>query len=157
MIILSSRYSFQIPIAQLTGRIDVPEKEHWRLLAFALAAIVAVRITVKLWARSIDPSYDFVDLTGETIFDLCVLPPLFEEPIFRGIVLTAVCVLFRDRVVPIFLFSSVIFSAMHDVSYAPQQVGTFCLNLITSVVALRTRSLSASILLHATFNAFGFV
>lgn len=88
-----------------------------------------------------------------SVLSTAVFAPLSEELVFRGLLISRL-----RRGLPTLLAAlipSLIFGLIHGqilwICYA------FLLGLCLSFVCLRTRSTSASVLLHAAFNASGFV
>ncbi len=156
VILSATKFRLAIPVQEMVGRLQPPARANLRFVALALIAVLIVRLLVKLWIRSIDPDYDYERLTVGTFLDECVLAPLSEEAVFRGILLTALCGIFRKKLALIVVFSSLIFSAVHNVHFPPQQLGTFLFGAITCLVSLQARSLTTCIFLHAVSNSFIF-
>lgn len=81
---------------------------------------------------------------------VAILAPIFEEILFRGIILKA---MLNKGVSPkkAIVFSSLIFGAVHG--YPWQFLGAFLLGLVLGLVYWKTKSLLMSMLLHS-FNNF---
>lgn len=85
-----------------------------------------------------------------TIVSVCVLAPILEEMLFRGIILRSFLLQYtRKRA---FIYSSLVFGAAHLNIY--QFTAAFLVGLVLAWVYERTRSLWPCILLHAAGNSF---
>lgn len=84
---------------------------------------------------------------------LVVMAPLFEEVIFRGVLLESLRV--RYGVVAAWILSSVLFGVVH--LHPTVAVNAFFMGLILGFVYLATESLWASIFLHAVNNGISYV
>lgn len=87
------------------------------------------------------------------IFSTMIVAPIVEEMIFRGLMLSRL-----RKAMPVgwaIAIASLLFGLAHGqilwIAY------TFVLGIILSLVVIKTESLTASILLHMTFNIFGTV
>ncbi len=83
------------------------------------------------------------------LIPVCVLIPVAEECLFRGVFLEA---LPRVYAVPI---SALLFAVAHGINL--YCFGLFFFGLVLGLVALRTRSLLPCFLLHGLFNALSLV
>lgn len=84
--------------------------------------------------------------------NLVCITPLFEELLFRGIVLDSF--LHRYSCFKAILLSVLFFSFLH---YGPQIASALILGLSTGILYYYTRSILPGITLHALNNLFGFV
>lgn len=90
-------------------------------------------------------------LTAVALISTVLVAPIVEEILFRGIILSRL----RKAmpVAPAILLSSLVFGLMHGqilwIAYAA------FLGIILALVAVRTKSILATILLHVTFNLAG--
>lgn len=130
------------------------------LLGIGLAAVVTFVLGMlpeeMLEAYAEESQYITGSDTGITltvILSNMIIAPVVEELIFRGLILSRL-----KRAVPVVwavVISSAIFGLAHGqiiwMAYA------FVLGVVLSVVAIRTESVAAAILLHAVFNVFGTV
>lgn len=116
-----------------------------------------------------------------TVFGI-FLAPLFEEILFRGFLLPAVAIAYdwlclprtdaaraawqssnalsRPALIFAAIFTSVLFALLHGQQTAftwPILALLFCVSLVLTTVRLRLRSVAASTLVHATYNATVFL
>ena len=116
-----------------------------------------------------------------TVFGI-FLAPLFEEVLFRGFLLQAVAIAYDWLCLPrteaaratwqssnalsqpalLFsaIFTSVLFALLHGQQTAftwPILALLFCVSLVLTMVRIRLRSVAASTLVHATYNATVFI
>ena len=91
---------------------------------------------------------------GLLIVPVCLLYPLFEEIVFRGIFLDGLQAQFRSAWPPL-LVSSGVFALLHLTSVADIRpiLDLFALALALAWLTLRTRSLLPAFLLHAAYNS----
>lgn len=121
-------------------------------LAFVAAAqwFEPTRHSLEQWVRE-SPSPSRFLLSGLVAV---VLAPLYEELVFRGILL-----LWLRRVVgagPAILMTSLLFAELH-VNAWPAPIPLFVLAVFLGYLSHRTASLIAPIMLHATFNGVNIV
>jgi uncharacterized protein len=99
---------------------------------------------------------DTAILTPRAFIDECVIPPLNEEPVFRGLILSCLISVFDQRKWLLIVLSAVIFAACHN--QAPQWLIAIVIQGILYAIAfLKTKSLSGCMLLHAVWNLGLFV
>jgi hypothetical protein len=98
-----------------------------------------------------DPSRAFI---VQVFISAAILAPLLEEPVFRGVLQTAVMRLFHGRRWPALVIASALFSLTHWWVVPWQNlVPLFVLGLVFGYLYERTGSLLAPVLAHAGFNA----
>ena len=95
------------------------------------------------------PDYDMLGRGGWALLSTVVCAPLFEEFLFRGVILEAVRR--RRGVVAAWLISSVCFGLAHGLP--SQMLMTGAIGLVLGYVCIRSGSLFSSILLHGLNNA----
>ena len=85
------------------------------------------------------------------IFAVIILAPIFEEILFRGIILSEI----REnlKVIPAVIIQGVTFGVYHMNMF--QGIYAGILGLILGYVCVKTRSISSSITAHITFNICG--
>jgi len=88
------------------------------------------------------------DLVG-AILTLCVVAPITEEILFRGVILNGF--LRNYRKLEALLLSSWLFAFMHLNPW--QYAGAFLLGLLLGFLFIRTQSIIPSIICHSLFNA----
>lgn len=86
------------------------------------------------------------------VISACVIAPIFEELLYRGLILSA---LKRFGNMFAIIITSFLFALAHG--NIPQAVPVFALSLVLCYVALRSRSLYPSIMIHFINNALGMV
>lgn len=136
------------------------------LLGTGLAAAVAGRLLAGAWAAGLSalgvklPGSD-LDPTrmlpsgalgiALTVLIFCVLAPIAEEIVFRGVLLSA----FRSRWGdgPAIVLSSLVFGLVHVSPFAIPPIVAFA--LVLGWLFVRTRSLWVPIAAHVAFNAIG--
>lgn len=92
-------------------------------------------------------------LSLKLFFAMVLITPLFEEFIFRGIVLEGL--LTRHSPLKAILLSSLLFSIMH---FNPFQLfNTFFLGLFTAWYYFKTRNLLSCIIIHSMYNLVNFL
>lgn len=92
-------------------------------------------------------------ITLTVVLSNMIIAPIVEEMIFRGLILSRL-----KRAVPVvwaMLISSLIFGLAHG--QIVWMVYAFVLGLVLSIVAIKTESVAAAIVLHMVFNIFGTV
>ena len=87
------------------------------------------------------------------IVTVVVMAPLFEEVIFRGVLLESTCA--RYGVVAAWLLSSAIFGIVHV--HPTVVVNAFVMGLVLAFIYLRTDSLWSAIILHAVNNGIAYL
>ena len=102
-------------------------------------------------------SFDYEGIFGKQfIFYLILLlifNPIFEELLFRGLILDRLAVLGDAAAI---ILSSVFFALPHIISQgSPQVFGTFAIGLVWSYLKLKTGKLWPCMILHALFNLYG--
>lgn len=124
-----------------------------RLLAGAWAAALGV-FGVKLPGSDLDPTKMLPSGTAGivlTVLIACVLAPVAEEIVFRGVLLSAFRLRWGDA--PAIAMSSLIFALVHVSPFAIPPI--FVFSLILGWLFVRTRSLLVPIVAHVAFNAIG--
>jgi len=135
----------------------------WLLVGIALQIAVAI-VLIPLTLLEPDQAQQVVESFEETrgsgalvlfAFTVVVLAPLSEELLFRGVLLRAL--LRRTSPGSAVLWSSAIFAAVHvlldpSVGSGLALPALMLLGLVSGDQAVRTRSLSRSMMLHAGFN-----
>lgn len=115
--------SLTIPFSALTGLIPVPQ------------------LFERMFARMLSP-----DIASITV--ICVIAPVLEEVLCRGIVLRGLLNRYRpDKAI---LFSAIFFAAIHLNPW--QGIVAFFLGLLTGWLYFKTRSVLPGIILHAAYN-----
>ncbi len=117
------------------------------LMVVVLAASVVIEPIVNLLPGEVD--YNFLGRGGWALLSTVIFAPLFEEVIFRGVILGSVRS--RSGVIAAWLISSLCFGLAHGVP--SQIVATFVIGLILGYAYLRSGSLLTSMALHAMNNA----
>lgn len=127
-----------------------------------IAIIIAYRLfydnSLALWVNQIEVN-EFIEEAFEELFTvpiiailtITVVAPIYEEIIFRGIILQGMAK--RINPAAAVIFSSLFFAIMH--LNVVQGVNTFILGSILGFVFLKTRSLYASIFGHFINNTLG--
>lgn len=150
-------YGQGVRLADLIGRLDFPGRTHPKFVALTLIAALLLRLGLKLAAQSMVHGADMRTLTAWNFFYECIIPPLNEEPMFRGLVLTSLLSIFRPRRGLPVVLAALIFCSIHSVHDPEQQIGALLLGCLLGVVFVRTRSLSNCMVLHAVWNVMIFV
>jgi len=129
----------------------------WRDVLVGIGGIAAALGTVYILATAL-PAF-FIDDTlvyrlegqglGYALFDAAVVPAIAEELAFRGVVLTALCGVFRERTAVV--VSAMLFAILHlsPISF----VHLTLLGVVLGAARLRTRSLWPCIAIHLVYNA----
>jgi len=147
----------KLPASDAIGRLSVPCRADLKFVAVAMAVAVLIRLALKFVARSIVHGTDMQTLTAWRFMYECVIPPINEEPIFRGLLLMSLLSIFQSRRILPVVLAALIFSSVHYVHDVEKQIATFMLGCLLGTVFLRTRSLSSCMLLHAVWNVMVFV
>ena len=119
-------------------------------VAIALAAAGLLGLMVPVLDRDLMRLYhDAGDSMNVALLDLCVIAPVLEETVFRGIVLGALLPLLAPR--SALWTSSLMFAALHltPLSFVHHTL----LGYLCGRARLETRSLLVPVLLHAGYNA----
>lgn len=146
-----------LPLSQTIGHLSLPGRAHRRFVACALGGTILLRVAVKLVAQHVLHGTDMRAFTAWNFTTECIIPPLSEEPVFRGLLLLSLLSIFQTRHVAAILLSAAMFSALHSVHDLEQQIAAFLLGCLLGTVFVRTRSLSFCMLLHAGWNLMIFV
>lgn len=143
-------------------------KPCWSYGGFALAAgVLAGFLDLQVWAagrssglasnvailKALVASHAWLR-AGLLFIPVCILYPLFEEIVFRGIFLGGLRGRFRSAWPPM-LVSSGVFALLHLTSVAAARpiLDLFALALALAWLTLRTGSLMPAFLLHAAYNS----
>jgi membrane protease YdiL (CAAX protease family) len=137
--------------------LGMPRIERPFDVVIGVAGVAAVLLTVYLIATLL-PQFFLSDtfdykLEGKTlsytIFHAAVVPAFAEELAFRGVVLTALCGVFRDRTAVI--VSAMLFAIIHlsPISFLHLTL----LGVLLGATRLRTRSIWPCVLIHLVYNA----
>ncbi|WP_026882865.1 CPBP family intramembrane glutamic endopeptidase [Clostridium akagii] len=122
------------------------------------ATYALVLITISQYTIKYFPSYNETQnsISGTMssvlgIVAVLILAPIFEEILFRGIILSEI----REnlRVIPAVIIQAVIFGIYHMNIF--QGIYTAVLGLILGYVCVRTMTILSSIIAHITFNVCG--
>jgi membrane protease YdiL (CAAX protease family) len=129
-----------------------PGRAAWGLLGGAAAAVVgfgyARAVTAFGWGS---PTIGMTTVLDRVALSLAIVgvAPLVEERFFRGWLLPEIEAAVGKRGFAV-LLCALAFAAVHPpISFLP----VFVLGLVTSVLAVRVRSLTACIVAHAVYNA----
>jgi membrane protease YdiL (CAAX protease family) len=146
----------RIPMHESIGYFHLPEREHWRLFIGLLAAVIIVRLAIKAESQLEIIGADTEVLTVKAFIDECVIPPLNEETMFRGLLLSCLISVFSERRWLLIVLSAVIFAACHN---APLHtlIAIMISGILYAIAFLKTKSLSGCMLLHAVWNFGVFV
>jgi membrane protease YdiL (CAAX protease family) len=119
-------------------------------LALVMLTAVSMLVAVFPMSRWEQAMFERMMTNGfATVVSTCILAPLLEEMLFRGIILRSFLNQYsRTRAL---LYSSLLFGLAHLNVY--QLVIGFTLGMIAGWLYERTRSLWPSILLHASYNS----
>lgn len=150
-----------------------PRLQHISVAAIGFVAYFGAYIVVAMLVSKFAPGinldqkqqigFDNVTTTIDLVLtgiSLVVLPPLAEETLFRGFILTGIRQ--RFRIWPAAIITSVIFAVGHLEfgSGAPllwvAAIDTFVLSMVLCYVREKTSSLWPGILIHAAKNALAF-
>jgi len=103
-------------------------------------------------------------LPGEAAFfsvkmfvDNCVIAPLNEEIVFRGIILAGLLATFPERKIESIVLSTVIFAVSHQDALSFPFFSSLLLGgLLYGVCYVRYRNVVSCLILHSAWNAMGF-
>jgi membrane protease YdiL (CAAX protease family) len=143
----------RLPLHQTIGHFRLPGRKDLRFYLLIIAAIVFCRMLMKGASEAISPGTDMASLTLRRFVDECVIPPLDEEPVFRGLIFLSLVPVFAPRRWPAVAFSAAVFASAHSARDLRAMIATPILGTLLAIAFLRTRSLSGSMLLHALWNA----
>lgn len=124
--------------------------------AAAAFAIVLDQLHVGLQGQNLDPTKVLPQGSlgmAVTIALVCVLAPIAEEVVFRGVVLSALWTRWGAGVGVV--GSAAVFAAMHVSLYAFVPIGFF--GLILAWLYVKTENLAVPIFAHALFNSVGLI
>ncbi len=150
MVVLTLCYRRLRGVRGSVANFSIRGLEPTRLLSLfvvILAASVVIEPLVGLLPG--EPDYNYLGRGGWALLSTVVFAPVFEEIIFRGVILESV----RSRrgVIAAWLISSLCFGLAHGL---PSQIcATFVIGMILGFAYLRSGSLLTSIVLHAMNNA----
>jgi len=147
----------RLRLSETIGRLDVPGRAHPKLLALMLLVAVVIRLALKLVAQSLAHGTDIRTLTAWNFAYECIIPPLNEEPVFRGLLLMSLLAIFQPRWGQAVVLAAFTFSWVHPARDLEQQIATFLLGCLLGVMFVRTRSLSSCMVVHAVWNMMVFV
>jgi membrane protease YdiL (CAAX protease family) len=140
----------RIRLRDIIGSFALPGREHLRFSLMMLGATIVLALVVQVIVEILFPgSHGFV--TPRYLLDEIVIPPLNEEPVFRGVILSSLIGVFGEKRWPPILFSAVMFALIHEISLLKLAI-TLTLGILLAVTFHRTRSLSGCMLLHALWN-----
>jgi membrane protease YdiL (CAAX protease family) len=145
--------ALRVPLHQAIGYLRLPKRKDLKFYFVVTSAIVVLRLALKAAAGLIKPGTDIALPTVERFIYECIIPPLNEEPVFRGLIILSLVSLFGRRKWPVIVLSTAIFVACHNVRQWETVIATLILGLLLGIAFIRTRSLSGSVLLHALWNA----
>lgn len=97
--------------------------------------------------------YDSIGLGGWACFNVIIAAPVLEEYLFRGVILESF--LKKYRIWLAVVISSLIFGVLHG--FTGQGFTAVIMGMLFAVIYLKTKSLFATIILHALNNAVGFL
>lgn len=127
-------------------------------LAIGLRLLVSVYFSysqgVEVLKKSIDDAATFTpELTNQTqimiaLFSIAVITPLFEEFLFRGLVMHELMTAVRPWLA--ILLQAVLFGFAHGVLF--QSLFTFIIGILLGIVYYRTQNLKTVALCHGAFN-----
>jgi membrane protease YdiL (CAAX protease family) len=147
----------RIPLRDLIGTFQLPKRKDFRFFLVSLALVVVFRMTIQIGTNWIVPGADSAVLSMQRLLDECVVAPLNEEPVFRGLVLLCLLPVFDRQRWQLLILSAVIFTACHNTNHVVNLTATTILGAILAAFFLRTKSLSGSVVLHAVWNAGIFI
>lgn len=128
------------------------------MLLWGIVCLLAVSVVIEpLLSLFPTTAYDMVQQSLGTgvwaILSTVVCAPILEEILFRGLILESV----RERlgVAWAIVLSALLFGLVHG--NLMQGINAFVIGLILGYVYVKTRSLTATIIIHAFNNAIGYV
>jgi membrane protease YdiL (CAAX protease family) len=124
-----------------------------------LALMLAVVVVLRLLAEWLHPF--FISNPGQILGD-CVVAPLNEEIVFRGVFLSILLQQMPQRPIGAILLSTLIFISVHGLLYkgafdAGHMFSLFLLGCSLGWIFFRTRSVLCCVAAHSLWNAFAFV
>lgn len=122
------------------------------LLLAGFVVILAANVVVEPLVELLPGTPDYESMLGRggwALLSTVICAPLFEEFLFRGVILESVRL--RRGVTAAWLISSLCFGLAHGLP--SQMVATGVVGLVLGYVCIRSRSLFSGILLHALNNA----
>jgi membrane protease YdiL (CAAX protease family) len=121
--------------------------KQWRYAAFALLAILLGVTLVEI----LIPLNDRAAFSWMNLVELCIVPALSEEPVFRGLFTTALA---KSFPAPLAIgLSALIFLSVHNIQVPTQIISIGLLGTILGTVFVKTRSIGLCMLLHIVWNA----
>lgn len=123
---------------------------YWRFLPLLMLTILC------RWAIEWLRPFPVEPLTLPAFLDNCVIAPVNEELVFRGILFFSLLALFRSNTLAV-LSSALVFTAAHYLSAVGQLLPLGLLGILLAVSVVQTRSLLLAMLLHATWNCAMFI
>lgn len=146
---------WRIPLHESIGYFHLPERKHWRFFLGLLAAVIILRLAFKVGTNWVSPGADTIALTRRVFIDQVVIPPLNEEPVFRGLILSCLIPIFHQRRWLLIVLSAAIFAACHNAAVS-SLIAIMAGGILYAIAFLKTKSLSGCMLLHAVSNCGGF-
>lgn len=140
-----------VSMSEVFGSLKIKKKD----VAIALLLLVAImlcRFAVKVFLTL--PQNDTFDLSLTPFYWECVVPPLSEEPVFRGLFLS---ILLRQVRAPFaIIISTMIFVSIHSLWWTGM-ISVSLLGILLGTAFVKTRSLTLCVLLHMVWNFIIFV
>ena len=156
-LLFKKRSEFLIPIKQSNKEFMVPAVFAGISLAL-LSNMVANIATISLNQVGVMPSYQ-QPIFGDgafniilTIITYTILPAIFEEAIFRGVLLQP---LRKYGNMFAMIVSSLVFASCHGT--LPQFITAFLTGMVLSLFVVRTGSLVTSMLIHLSYNTVAII
>lgn len=123
------------------------------LLVWGILFMVATSVVLEPLLGLLPPVPEVYGRGAWTVATLVVMAPLFEEVLFRGVILESTRM--RYGVIAAWLLSSVVFALVHV--HPTVAVNAFFMGLILGFIYIASDSLWASIILHAVNNGIAYV
>lgn len=123
------------------------------LLVWGILFMVATTVVLEPLLGLLPPVPEVYGRGAWTVATLVVMAPLFEEVLFRGVILESTRM--RYGVIAAWLLSSVVFALVHV--HPTVAVNAFFMGLIFGFIYIASDSLWASIILHAVNNGIAYV
>ena len=124
-------------------------------VGLSIPVIMVINIIIRMLGGNVDSSMS-ADLFGKNwLFYaalLLVFNPIFEELLFRKMILERLLILGKKEAI---IISAILFAIPHVISQGiPQMFGTFIVALVWGYIRIKTGKLWSCMILHGLFNLF---
>lgn len=151
-VIIYARIRYQWSPTVLLGSFRFPDRSHLRFVVAIVCISMVMRLAIKIYLGDVD----HFGLSLSSFIDNCIVAPVNEEFVFRGLVISSLIGAFPRRKWGLILLAALIFTGVHRL-YSIAAITLMAMGIVLGILFVRTRSITACVLLHGVWNSAVFL